>query len=281
MTIAANPFTGDITPLLMEYFLKLNAEQRQVVTHDRGPLLVIAGPGSGKTHCLTLRAMNLLLLRKADPSELVLCTYTEKAAYEIQDRVSEIAKRVSYHQDITQMRIGTIHSICSRIIKENLHRIPNIYQQRPFIGNNYEILDRLPQCLFIFGHLDEICKTATTFFTNLWGTSWNISKQLQRYFDKITEELINTEELHSQQNYLLHHLANAYGAYQALLVKYNRVDFAHLQKITYGLLKSPKMAEYIISNIRYVLVDEYQDTNYVQEQILYMLSSLMFRLITS
>lgn len=147
MTIASDPFTGDIATLLMTDFLELNPEQRKVVTHDRGPLLVIAGPGSGKTHCLTLRAMNLLLLGKADPSELVLCTYTEKAAYEIQDRVSELAKRVGYHQDMTQMRIGTIHSICSLIIKENLHRIPNTHQQRPFIGNNYEIwIDYLNVC---------------------------------------------------------------------------------------------------------------------------------------
>ena len=163
MTIASNPFAEEIAPQLKADFLKLNPEQRKVVAHDDGPLLVIAGPGSGKTHCLTLRAMNLLLLGKAVPSELVLCTYTEKAAYEMQDRVSEIAKRVGYNEDISQMRIGTIHGICSRIIMENLHRIPNFDQQRPFIGNNYEILDRLPQCLFIFEHLDMICETSIAF----------------------------------------------------------------------------------------------------------------------
>ncbi len=273
MTIAAAPLFGEIAPLLMSDYNKLNPEQRKVVAHDHGPLLVIAGPGSGKTRCLTLRAMNLLLLGKAVPSELVLCTYTEKAAYEIQDRVSEIAKDVRYNEDISQMRIGTIHSICSRIIMENLHRIPNTNQQRPFIGNNYEILDRLPQCLFIFGHLDKICKTSIAFFSNLWGTKWNIVKQLQAYFDKITEELISTEDLRSQQDAFLHNLASAYREYQALLVENNRVDFAHLQKITYGLLKSSNIAEHITCGIRYVLVDEYQDTNYIQEQILFMLSS--------
>jgi len=273
MTIASNPFAEEIAPQLEADFLKLNPEQRKVVAHDHGPLLVIAGPGSGKTHCLTLRAMNLLLLGKAVPSELVLCTYTEKAAYEMQDRVSEIAKRVGYNEDISQMRIGTIHGICSRIIMENLHRIPNFDQQRPFIGNNYEILDRLPQCLFIFEHLDMICETSIAFFTNRWGTKWNIVKQLQTYFDKITEELISIEELRSQQDTFLYHLANAYRIYQALLVKYNRVDFAHLQKIAYGLLKRPNFAEYITTGISYVLVDEYQDTNYIQEQILFMLSS--------
>ena len=96
---------------------------------------------------------------------------------------------------------------------------------------------------------------------------------MQVYFDKITEELINVEELQSQQDYFLSHLANAYRAYQLLLTENNRVDFAHLQKITYGLLRNHKSAEYITKNIRYVLVDEYQDTNYIQEQILFKLSS--------
>ena len=138
MSIAADPFIGGIAPLLKDTndFRELNDEQRKVVAHDQGPLLVIAGPGSGKTRCLTLRAMNLLLLEKAEPSEIVLCIYTEKAAYEMQDRVSKIANDVGYRKGISQMRIGTIHSICSRIIKENLHRIPNTYQQRPHIGNN-------------------------------------------------------------------------------------------------------------------------------------------------
>ena len=161
MTISSDLFIDEIATPLMKY--PLNPEQRKVVTHDRGPLLVIAGPGSGKTRCLTLRAMNLLLLKKANPSQLVLCTYTEKAAFEIQDRVSDIAKNVEYDKDISQMWIGTIHSICSRIIDENLHRIPSTYQQRPYIGNNYEILDQIPQRLFIFGHLYKICKPSLAF----------------------------------------------------------------------------------------------------------------------
>jgi len=107
MTIASSLPADEIASLLEADFLELNPEQRKVVVHDRGPLLVIAGPGSGKTRCLTLRAMNLLLLGKAIPSELVLCTYTEKAAYEMQDRVYEIAKSVGYNKDIAQMQIGT------------------------------------------------------------------------------------------------------------------------------------------------------------------------------
>src|SRR5438876_1525612 len=98
---------------LLQDFLKLNEAQRDIVAHDSGPLLVIAGPGSGKTRSLTLLAMNLLLLDRAKPAEIILCTYTEKAAYEMQDRIFDLAKKVNYKRDISQMRIGTIHSICN------------------------------------------------------------------------------------------------------------------------------------------------------------------------
>src|SRR5947209_13025903 len=153
----------DIAPelQLLPESLDLNDEQRAIITHDDGPLLVLAGPGSGKTHSLILRAMNLLLLNKATPEEIVLCTYTEKAAHEMQDRIFDLARSVEYNKDITQMRIGTIHSICNRFISENLHRVPTL-------GNGYETLDQLTQRLFIFGHLDEICKPNTKFFMNCW-----------------------------------------------------------------------------------------------------------------
>ena len=165
--------------------------------------MIIAGPGSGKTRCLTLRAMNLLLLEKASPKELVLCTYTEKAAFEMLDRLSVIAQKVAYREDISQMRIGTIHGICNRIITENLHRIPASDHQMPPLGNNYDTLDQLTQRLFIFENLDAICSGSIHFFLNRWEPKWTIVKQLQKHFDKITEELVTRRQLFSKQDYLL------------------------------------------------------------------------------
>src|SRR6266571_8335963 len=78
----------------------MNEEQSAIVSHKEGPLLVIAGPGSGKTHSLTLLAMNLLLCGDAQPSQLVLCTYTEKAAYEMHDRIAAIARDIGYEEDL-------------------------------------------------------------------------------------------------------------------------------------------------------------------------------------
>ncbi len=248
-------------------YLELNEDQRSIVTHDSGPLLVIAGPGSGKTRSLSLLAMNLLLLKKAKPSELILCTYTEKAAHEMQDRICEIATKVNYKIDISQMRIGTIHSICNNLIMENLHYVENI-------GNNYETIDELQQRLLIFEWMDMICKPDATFFMNRWRTTrWKTAKKLQNFFDKITEELINIKSFYVIQDHFLHNLANTYRAYQKVLVDCNRVDFAHLQKIVYGLLRNPNISQHLTKGISYVLVDEYQDTNYIQEQILIKLAS--------
>src|SRR5215469_12325511 len=99
MTITQELKPDLISPMLFTEFQQLNEEQRRIVLHDQGPMMVIAGPGSGKTRCLTLRAMNLLLLKKASPQEMVLCTYTEKAAFEMQDRLSTVARRVGYSED--------------------------------------------------------------------------------------------------------------------------------------------------------------------------------------
>ncbi len=166
MTITSELMTDSIAPELLDNFQQLNEEQREIVIHDNGPMMVIAGPGSGKTHCLTLRAMNLLLLKKASPQQLVLCTYTEKAAFEIQDRLSVIAHKLEYPEDISQMRIGTIHGICNGIITENLHRVPTADHQLPPLGTNYVTLDQLTQRLFIFENLDVICGKNIHFFVN-------------------------------------------------------------------------------------------------------------------
>lgn len=252
-----------IAPELEKDFQELNEDQRKVVIHDSGPMMVIAGPGSGKTRCLILRAMNLLLFGNVEPQELVLCTYTKKAAFEMRDRLSVIAKKVRYPKDISLLRIGTIHSICERIITENLHRIPALEYQMPPLGNEYKTLDELSQRLFIFENLENICGNKMPFFMKCWITKWNIVKQFQKYFDKLTEELIDVKLLFSQTNPFLSNLAHAYKAYQNLLAINNCVDFAFLLRVAYDLLTNIDISHHITKGIRYVLVDEYQDTNYI------------------
>jgi DNA helicase II / ATP-dependent DNA helicase PcrA len=88
-----------IAPALLREYPDMNDAQRSIVAHDGGPLLVIAGPGSGKTFSLVLRTMNLLLCGKASAKEIVVCTFTEKAAFELRDRISAAARKVGYTED--------------------------------------------------------------------------------------------------------------------------------------------------------------------------------------
>lgn len=259
------------------YALNLNAQQQAIVVHKQGPLRVIAGPGSGKTRSITLLAMNLLLCKDAEPSEIVLCTYTEKAARELQDRLAAIAESVNYTGDLTQMRVGTIHGICQQLISEYPHRVE--------LGNTYETLDEFSQQLFIFEHMTEICKYSEGFFQQLWdGSAWEIAKNLRYFFDKIVDELlydtlvvaarrIGATKSTAKGDDFIYHVTLAYRNYQAILTRTSCIDFAHLQKCAHNLLIDPFIGKKITSAIKYVLVDEYQDINYIQEQIVTLLAS--------
>jgi DNA helicase-2/ATP-dependent DNA helicase PcrA len=102
----------------------MSEAQREVVGHDNGAVLVIAGPGSGKTFSLVLRTINLLLLEKAQPSQIIVCTFTEKAAYELRDRIAAASRRVGYNRDLSELNVGTIHGVCNGLLQVHRHRTP-------------------------------------------------------------------------------------------------------------------------------------------------------------
>jgi DNA helicase-2/ATP-dependent DNA helicase PcrA len=151
-------------------------------------LLVVAGPGSGKTYSIVLRALNLLLLERATAKEIVLCTFTEKAAFEMRDRVSAAAQKVGYRDDLSELRVSTIHGLCNRILSQHRHRTD--------LGNSYETLDDLTQLLFIFEHFDEVVgPKQDDLYLRKWKTRWTAVEGVRGYFDKITEELVDPARL--------------------------------------------------------------------------------------
>lgn len=251
---------------ILDSYPTVNEAQRSVVEHAEGPLLVIAGPGSGKTFSLVLRAMNLLLTGKARPGEVMVCTFAEKAAYELNDRLATTATEIGYSGDLSEVNVGTIHGLCNQILQEHRHRTP--------LGNAYETLDDLTGLLFIFEHFQEILGDgAESPYLGKWSTKWRAIKGMRSYFDKITEELVAPEDLSQSNNSFLRTLGDAYQRYEEVLFRENRVDFAHLQKLVYELLEDEGVRRRISGGVRYLLVDEYQDTNFVQEQLLMRLAS--------
>ena len=255
-----------IAPALLHAYPTLNEAQRTIVSHSNGPLLIIAGPGSGKTFSLVLRAMNLLVLGKAVPRELVLCTFTEKAAFELRDRMAAAARKIGYTGDLSELKVSTIHGLCNRLLTTHRHRTP--------LGNNYETLEELTQLLFIFEHFETIVGPEHEGrYLGKWATKWSAIEGVRGYFDKITEELIDPVRLYNAAEPFLRRLGVAYMAYQRALFSNNRLDFAHQQRLVYDLLCDPLVADALTRDVRYVMVDEYQDTNFIQEQLLLKLSA--------
>jgi DNA helicase-2/ATP-dependent DNA helicase PcrA len=251
----------NISPLLVDHFSAMSKTQRQIVEHIEGPLLVIAGPGSGKTFSLVLRTLNLLLLKKAIPRELIICTFTEKAAYELRDRISAAAQKVKYNGDLSDLNVTTIHGLCNRVLSTHRHRTP--------LGNNYQTLDDLTQQLFIFDNFNGIIgKQDDGKYLGKWKTKWTTINAVQGYFNKITEELVDSQEMLKNSDATIRSIGKAYVRYQHLLFETNHLDFAHQQKLVYDLLQEADAAKVITENIKYAMVDEYQDTNYIQEEIL-------------
>jgi DNA helicase-2/ATP-dependent DNA helicase PcrA len=250
-----------IAPAIAKHYPALNDAQRAIVGHLDGPLLVIAGPGSGKTYSIVLRALNLLPSEKAQPRQLVLCTFTEKAAFEMRDRLAAAARKVGYAGDLSELNVSTIHSFCNRILSQHRHRTE--------LGHGFDTLDELTQLLFIFEHFDAIIGPAENDrFLLRWKTRWTAIEGARGYFDKITEELVDPAQLIASGDPFHVAIGHAYRRYERALLDANRTDFAHLQRLVYDLLRDPGTADAVTRDLRYVLVDEYQDTNYIQEQLL-------------
>jgi DNA helicase-2/ATP-dependent DNA helicase PcrA len=238
-----------------------DTEKQKAVFDTDGPTLIIAGPGTGKTYTLVLRTLYLILSGKAKPSEIILTTFTEKSAYELRDRLSLFSKRLGEKINIHELLTGTIHSICDNFNTK--------YIKNTSLKKNYTILDELTCSLFINEHFAVIIDPfhdGEKYFGK-WKAKWDTIGRIKGFFDKITEELINPDDLISSRDDFLNQIGESYKIYRDLLLEHNRVDFSFQQRAFYDLLQNRNTRNKIASTIKYMLIDEYQDTNYIQEQI--------------
>lgn len=221
----------------------LNPAQREAVTHAGSPLLVVAGAGSGKTRVLTRRIAYLLAERDVHPGQIMAITFTNKAAAEMRERVSDLVGRRA-----NAMWVSTFHSMCVRILRREAKTLE--------MSSSFSIYDS-----------DDTKRLITLVARDLdIDPKKYAARTLAVHISNLKNELIDPETAVADAgNDLERRVAEVYVEYQRRLNQANAFDFDDLIMRTVELLQRyPDVAEYYRRRFRHVLVDEYQDTNHAQ-----------------
>ncbi len=253
----------------------LNAKQKQAARHDQGPLLIIAGAGTGKTAVITRRIARLISTKKASPEEILALTFTDKAACEMEERVDLL---VPY--GYTDIWISTFHAFGDRILRENALELG--------LDPEFQVLTRPEQLIFLREHLYEFdldfyrpksnparfLEALSTLFSRLRDedVSWEEYLQYAKALSEKSQKQLEDEELKETAKSQME-LALAYQTYQKLLMKAGRVDFANQVYLALYLFRHrPLILKRYQKKFKYILVDEFQDTNFSQFQLVKLLA---------
>jgi len=236
----------------MSIYDTLNKEQKQAVLKTEGPLLLLAGAGSGKTRCLTHRIAYLIDEMGVKPWNILAITFTNKAAGEMRERVDGL---VGFGAD--QVWVSTFHSLCMRILRRHIDRLG--------FENGFTIYDTDDQKTVMKG----ICKRMNI------DTKLYKEKALLREISSAKDELIGVREyeMDAARDFSKATYAKVYREYQETLQKNNALDFDDIIVKTVELFKScPEVLEYYQNRFQYIMVDEYQDTNTAQFELVKLLA---------
>lgn len=230
---------------------KLNAPQRAAVQATDGPLLIMAGAGSGKTRVLTHRIAYLIEKKRVAPWSILAITFTNKAAREMQQRVSALIGNAGH-----DIWVSTFHSMCVRILRKDASRIG--------FSNNFSILDSADQLSVIRNCMKDLNIDTKKFEP----------KSVQAALGGAKNELITPEQFELKiGDYFDGIVAKVYTAYQKRLKSNNSLDFDDLIMKTIELFKEvPDVLAFYQNKFRYIHVDEYQDTNRAQYMLCKMLA---------
>ena len=228
----------------MNILSSLNSKQKEAVAIMRGPVLVIAGPGSGKTRCLTHR-IAYLINQNISPYNILAVTFTNKAAQEMKERVSELIKDQSYESIPS---IGTFHSICLQVLRRHIDKLD--YKK------NFVIYDSTDQISLTKQILKNLQIHPDQFKPN------TVREAISRAKDELIDWQTYQEQAH---DYFPKTVSKIYQAYQEALQKANAVDFDDLIMLTVQLFqKNPDILKKYQNLWQYILVDEAHDTNLSQ-----------------
>src|SRR5699024_9366761 len=230
----------------------LNNKQQEAVQQTEGPLLIIAGAGSGKTRVLTHRIAYLLEEKSVAPRNVLAITFTNKAAREMKERVAALVGPES-----EEMWVSTFHAMCVRILRQDIDRIG--------YNRNFTILDTSDQLSVIKQVLKDL---------NIDAKKFDPRAMLGRISAAKNE--LKTPEVYSEQaaNFYERQVAHVYRAYQKILMKNQSLDFDDLIMQTIHLFQRvPEVLKYYQRRFQYIHVDEYQDTNRAQYHLVKQLAA--------
>lgn len=248
---------------------KLNKEQLEAIEFGKGPLLIIAGAGTGKTTVITERIKYLVSSGKAKPAQILALTFTDKAAREMEERV-DVAMPYGY----TDMWISTFHSFCDRVLRQEAIHIG--------LDPRYKLMTEAETIQFL---IKNLFKFDLNYFRPLGNPTKFISGMLQ-HFSRLKDEDIDAEaylkyaqkiktdkKLNTEEKEKTLELAKAYRVYEELKTKESLMDFGDLITNVLRLLRTRKniLSQYQ-QQFKYLLVDEFQDTNYAQNQLAILLA---------
>lgn len=237
----------------MSIYDTLNAEQREAVFHTEGPLLILAGAGSGKTRVLTHRIAYLIEEKGINPWNILAITFTNKAAGEMRERVDDI---VGFGSE--SIWVSTFHSTCVRILRRHIDRLG--------YDNNFTIYDSDDQKTL----MKDACKLLQI------DTKTYRERTILSAISSAKDEMVTPEEyeLNAYGDFSKKKIAEAYKEYERQLKANNALDFDDLLVKTVQLFQTqPEILEYYQDRFRYIMVDEYQDTNTVQFKLISLLAA--------
>lgn len=236
----------------MDFLAGLNPAQQEAVTTTHGPVLALAGPGSGKTRALTHRIGYLVTVEQVKPWEIVAVTFTNKAAKEMKTRLESLLSP----QQTAFLRVGTFHALCARWLREDIETLGRY-------DRNFVIYDTSDQQAVVKRALRDL---------DIDEKAWKPTT-INYAISKAKNEMITPEKFPTRK-YQDEIVQRVYERYQEILVENNALDFDDLLLVTHRLFRRhPLVLEKYHQRYRHVMVDEFQDTNMVQYELSKMLAA--------
>lgn len=233
----------------------INESQRLIIEKAKTPAAVIAGPGTGKTFTIVKKVTSLIKNEGLSPNKILITTFTKKAASELQTRIISELKKERLKIELKDMMIGNFHSLAL----DFLEKYPSL--DRPFLDS--KVIDQVMEGYLIEENLDRY--KAIEGYENY--ITYGHVREIKAIYEEITNQVMDVEQMLKSDKSREVFAAKIFKCHEALLREKNLINFQMILKDFLDLLKDPVFGEKIRSGIDFVIVDEYQDTNFIQQEI--------------